>query len=99
MFTEFNKISKLSCGKDHLCIINDDGKLKCKDVALGVPKAIVPNKIKTEKNIKSIAAGMNSSSSISTNGMLQFWFNEPQYKADNKLMFNGYSHGSISHGK
>lgn len=89
MYTEINKISKLSCGKDHLCIINDEGKLKCKDVELGVPKAVVPFKIKNDKNIKSIATGMNSTSTISANGILQFWFNEPQYKADNNMNFNG----------
>jgi len=66
-------INHLSCGRDHLCIINESGNLTCKDVMLGTPKAVIPTKVKKERDVRVIATGMNSTSTISKSGSLQFW--------------------------
>lgn len=70
-----------------MCMVNAKGKLRCMDVDLGTPKTVLPSKFNT--NIKKIAAGMNSSSAIAKNGVLKFWYNQPQYKEENTLTLFG----------
>jgi len=57
-------------------MINSKGKLRCLDVDLGTPRIVIPNGF--DKNIKFISTGLNSSTAITKNGVLKFWYNEPQ---------------------
>lgn len=40
---------------------------------LGTPKAVIPTKVKKDRDVRVIATGMNSTSTISKSGSLQFW--------------------------
>lgn len=80
-----------------MCMINHKGRLRCLDVDLGTPKTVIPKGF--DKNVKLLATGMNSSTAITKNGVLKFWYNEPQFREENVLTIFGYSKGSVSHGK
>lgn len=54
-----------------MCMINSKGKLRCLDVDLGAPKAVVPEGF--NKNLQKVSAGLNSSTAIAKNGVLKFW--------------------------